>query len=217
MRRFFTDRTPPDLAATYDSLAPQWLSRWSRFESRLVSEQWRNDYVSQMHGDVLELGIAAGDTLMRLKSGSHKVRSYTGIDFSPGMIVQSRKAADGVDIPIDLQVASAEQMPMFADNQFDTVAAGLVFCTIPDVGAALAEVKRVLKPDGRMVLVEHVLSPNPVVGWGMKRFAPLQVRQMGCNIDREIVQTLHDHGFIIEQHRKRILGIFRYIVATPPR
>ena len=217
MRKFFTDRTPPDLAATYDHLAPNWLSRWSRLEGRLVSEPWRNDLVSHLHGDVLELGIAAGDTLLRLNDQKHAVTSYTGIDISPGMIAQAQRAAATLDLAVHLHVTSAENLSMFADNQFDTVAASLVFCTIPDVPAALAEVNRVLKPGGTFVLIEHVLSPNPLVAWLQKRLAPIQIRQMGCHLDRQTVCLLQAHGFLIEQERNRILSVFRFILASPAR
>ena len=216
MREFFTDRTPPDTAATYDRLAPAWLSRWSRFENRLVTERWRNDLVDHLHGDVLELGIAAGDTLVRLCARDHDVSSYTGIDVSPGMIAEARRAANGLDISVNLHVASAEDLSMIPDNHVDTVAASLVFCTIPGVPAALAEVARVLKPGGTFVLLEHVRSSNPLVGWLQARVAPFHARQMGCHLDRVTVRTLKDHGFRIEEERKRILGIFRFIIATPP-
>lgn len=219
MPKFSTDRTPPgpqELAATYDNLAPQWLSRWSMLESKLVSDTWRNDLVAQLRGDVLEIGIAAGDTLLRMSSQGHNATSFTGIDISSGMVAQARLATTGLDIPVDLQQASAERMAMFADNQFDTVIASLVFCTIPDVPAALAEVRRVLRPDGRFVVVEHVLSPNPLVAWLQKLVAPVHIRQMGCHLDRDTEQALRDAGFHIEKERKRILGIFRFIVATQP-
>src|SRR5690349_5748062 len=108
MPKFFTDRTPPDIAATYDSLAPQWLARWSRFENRLVSDAWRNAYVTELKGDVLEIGTAAGDTLLRMKQQPNLVTSYTGIDVSAGMIEHARFAASSLDIPVDLRQASAE-------------------------------------------------------------------------------------------------------------
>lgn len=216
MREFFTDRTPPDIAATYDRLAPAWLSRWSACENWLVTDQWRNDFVDRLHGDVLELGIAAGDTLVRLGRRPHDVSSYTGIDISPGMIEEAQRAAQGLALPVDLRVGIAEDMSMFADNSFDTVAASLVFCTIPDVPAALADVARVLKPEGTFVLLEHVRSPNRVVGRLQTRLAPIQVRQMGCHLDRETVRTLEGHGCRIKEERKRIMSIFRFVVATPP-
>lgn len=215
MPKFFTDRTPPDIAATYDSLAPQWLARWSRFENRLVSDAWRNAYVTELKGDVLEIGTAAGDTLMRMKQQPNLVTSFTGIDVSAGMIEHARFAASSLDIPVDLRQASAESMPMFADNQFDTIGASLVFCTIPDVPAALAEIRRVLKPAGRLVLVEHVLAPNPIIARLQKMLAPVQIRQMGCHLDRKTGEVLREHGWRIEVERKRIFNIFRFMIAAP--
>ncbi len=216
MRKFFTDRTPPDVAATYDQLASDWLARWSKLESRLVSDGWRNEYVRHLQGNVLEIGTAAGDTLLRMQSQPHDATSFTGIDISDGMLAESHRAAAGIDMPVSLHRASAEQMPMLQDASFDTVAASLVFCTIPDVRAALAEITRVLKPGGRLVLVEHVLAPNPVVAWLQRLLAPVQIRQMGCHLDRKTVDMVRDHGFQVEMERKRILGIFRFIVARSP-
>ncbi len=216
MRKFFTDRTPPDVAAKYDQLAPGWLDRWSKLESRMVSDQWRNDYVRSLQGDVLEIGTAAGDTLLRMRSQPHKATSFTGIDISAGMLTEAQKAAEGLEVPVSLHQASAESMPLFADSSFDTVAASLVFCTIPDVPAALGEIARVLKPGGKLILVEHVLATNPLVAGLQRLVAPVQIRQMGCHLDRETAQLVRNHGFGIEMERKRILGIFRFIHARPP-
>src|SRR5690625_3717327 len=147
MRKFFTDRTPPDrsgLAKIYDSHAPNWLQRESRAETRLTSEQWRDDLVSELRGDVLEIGLATGDTLNRLKDYDHSVTSFTGIDISPGMIKQAKEAAVGLSIPVSLEVADAEDLSRYETNSFDTVTASLVFCTVPNVPKALAEIARVL-------------------------------------------------------------------------
>src|SRR5690606_16456258 len=126
MRKFFTDRTPPSqdkLASIYDSHAPTWLARESRAESRLTSEKWRNDLVRELRGDVLEIGMAAGDVLIRLRDYGDHVTSFTGIDVSPGMIEQARAAAKGLSIPVSLHVADAQDLSMFADDSFDTVTA----------------------------------------------------------------------------------------------
>ncbi len=219
MRKFFTDRTPPDrnrLATIYDSHAPTWLQRESRAETRLASERWRNDLISALKGDVLEIGLAAGDTLKRLKQYDHTVTSFTGIDISPGMIEQARRAAPDLGIPVSLQVADAEDLGMYADDSFDTVTASLVFCTIPDVPKALGEIQRVLRPEGRLVLIEHVLSPNWLVGNMQKLVAPIQIRAMGCHLDRTTIDTLQQYGFQIEEQRRRIFGVMRFVIARPP-
>lgn len=219
MRRFFTDRTSPEpdrLARIYDSHASTWLQRESRAENKLTSEQWRNDLIRCLYGDVLEIGVAAGDTLVRLRTKDHAVTSFTGVDISPGMIAQAERAGEGLNIPVDLHTADAKDLGIFADNQFDTVTASLVFCTIPDVPRALAEMARVCKPDGRIVLIEHVLSPNPIVGWLQKLVAPFQIRAMGCHIDRPTIETLQHYGYRVEEQRQRIFGIMRFVIATPP-
>ena len=219
MRKFFTDRTPPDrtrLARIYDSHAPTWLQRESRVETRLASEQWRDDLVAEINGDVLEIGLAAGDTLRRLSRYDHDVTSFTGIDISPGMIEQASGAAPNFSTPVYLQVADAEDLSMFADDSFDTVTASLVLCTIPDVPKALAEIARVLRPNGRLVLIEHVLSPNWLIGRLQKLVAPIQIRAMGCHLDRTTIETLERRDYRIEEQRRRIFGIMRFVIARPP-
>ena len=219
MPRFLKNRTSPDanrITQIYDARASTWLQRESRAETRLVSEEWRNDWIHHLHGDVLELGVAAGDTLVRLRHTSHDVRSYTGIDLSPAMIRQARQAGEGAAFPVRLLPMDAEQMATFADGSFDTVAASLVLCTIPDVPRALAEIARVLRPHGRLVLIEHVLSPNILIRAGQKLAAPLQCRLMGCHLDRTTVETLVAHGYQIEQHRRRLFDVMRFVIAVPP-
>jgi ubiquinone/menaquinone biosynthesis C-methylase UbiE len=218
MLKFFTDRTPPsraDIARIYDERASDWLRREGRAESRVLG-RWRQDLVSRLQGDVLELGIAAGDTLIRLRDYDHAVTSYTGIDLSAEMIRQAEYAAEELDLPVSLHVADAEDLSLFGDNSFDTIAASLVFCTIPDIPKALAEVARLCKPDGRIVFLEHVLSSNRVVATIQRLLAPIHLRRMGCYLDRTTVETFEAHGFRIEEHQRRYVGVLRLVVARSP-
>lgn len=220
MARFSSNRTSPDaeqLADIYDTHASTWLQRESRAETRLTTEAWRSDLIQLLRGDVLEIGVAAGDTLNRLNQYDHAVTSFTGIDLSPAMIFEAKRVGEQATFPVTLQTMNAEDMGAFPDDSFDTVTASLVLCTIPDVPAALSEIARVLKPGGRFVAIEHVLSPNFIIGAGQKLFAPLQLKHMGCHLDRTTVETLTDNGFQFEEHRQRLFGIMRFIVARPPR
>ncbi|MCA9833211.1 MAG: methyltransferase domain-containing protein [Thermomicrobiales bacterium] len=216
MRRYFTDRTPPDsdgIRQVYDGLAPNWLRGPGRGETWLAGDL-RNELITYLHGDVLELGIGAGDTLIRLSQLPHDVTAYTGLDLSPGMVTEARKV--GTRFPTTLLVGNAEDLSQFADAAFDTVTASMLLCTVADVPKALAEFARVCKPGGRIVLLEHMLSTNPMVARIMRWWAPIQIRQIGCHVDRETVQTLRDCGYEIEIEHRRRLGIARLIVATPP-
>lgn len=219
MRKFFPDRTPPtseQIAETYDAQASTWLRRAGRAETWLTSPQWRDDMVHSLEGDVLEIGVGAGDTLIRVAKYDHAITSFTGIDLSAGMVEQATLAAAGLEFPVDFRVQNAEDLSNFPDNSFDTVTASLVFCTIADVPLALAEIARVLRPNGKALFIEHVLSPNRLVAGLQRLFAPGQIRLIGCHIDRTTIQTIQQHGYEIDEHRQRLFGVIRFVVARPP-
>ena len=98
-----------------------------------------------------------------------------------------------------------------------TVAISLALCTIPHPDAALREMARVCRLDGRIVLLEHVLSPWFPVATAERLLSPLQERAMGCHLDRDTIGLARSLGFTIEEEQQRILGVFRLVVATPPR
>ena len=206
------------IARIYDSRAAHWDEREIRAENAFVGDGFRDGVATELHGDVLEVGVGVGETLRRLRShGSSGVTSYTGVDISTGMLGQASRYKAAMPFPVALHQANAESLAMFGDGTFDTVTGSLVLCTVPDQEAALREMARVAKPDGKIVLLEHVLSPNPLVKPVMRIAAPLQVRAMGCHIDRRTDQTIRKLGFRIEQDRSRVFGIFHLIVARPPR
>lgn len=220
-RRYQTESRADDIqriARIYDSRADHWDEREAVAENKLVGESYRRGVAAELRGNVLEIGVGTGETLRRLQAvGNRAVTSYTGVDISTGMLGQAARYKGAMPFPVTLLQANAESLAMFADGTFDTVTGSLVLCTVPDQEAALREMARVVKPDGTIVLLEHVLSSNPLVKPAMKALAPLQVRAMGCHIDRRTNQIIRKLGFRVEQDRSRILGIFHLIVARPPR
>jgi ubiquinone/menaquinone biosynthesis C-methylase UbiE len=86
----------------------------------------------------------------------------------------------------------------FPDNSFDTVIATFVFCSVPDPVQGLRELRRVVKPAGRILLLEHVRIDKPVIGWMMDRLNPLVVRIMGANINRRTIENVEKAGLHIE-------------------
>lgn len=219
LRRIARDRSPNDLqriTRIYNQHAPTWNAREGRGENLAVRD-YRDRLVRQLDGNVLEVGIGTGETLRRLKVAPFPIDSYTGVDLSTGMLVEAEKHVPDSPFPVSLMQMNAENLSAFADNSFDTVTASLVLCTVPDAAAALHEMARVVKPDGKIVLIEHVLAPNPVIATGMKVLAPLQRRHMACNIDRHTDRLLRELGFRVESDDSRFLGIVHLIVARPPR
>lgn len=204
------------IAGIYDGVAPNWNRTVGRGERMMLGKRWRADQVQLLRGNTLEIGVGAGSTMRTMTETPHHVSQFTGIDISTGMIAEAEKVARDLPIPVKLMQANAESMPMFADATFDTVTGSLVFCTIPNPEAAFQEIARICKPNGRVVLIEHVLAPSAPVRWIQRRISPAQVRRFGCHPDRATDALLRDLGFSIENEQSRLLGVFRFIVARPP-
>ena len=200
--------------AIYDEVAPTWDQRQGVVEHRLMGPQMRESLASQLRGDVLEIGTGTGPTI-RLLNGTSGITSFTGIDLSAGMLDQARRVKPGVDIPIELRQMDAQRLD-FPDAAFDTVTTSLMLCTVPDPALALREMARVCKPDGRIVLLEHVRSRNLLMVGMQKLLNPLQCRMLGCHLDRPTDRLVRELGFGIEHDESRFFGVFHLIVATPP-
>ena len=120
---------------------------------------WRRDLLSAVHGRVLEVGIGTGKNLPYYPRGV----DLTGIDISPRMLARAERRAVDLEIPCRLIVMDAERMT-FPDATFDVAAATFVFCSVPDPVAGLKELRRGLKPGVEAFFLEHVRSPNPLLG-----------------------------------------------------
>src|SRR5262249_58456059 len=106
-------------------------------------------------GRVLEIGIGWG---LNLPFYSRQAEEIIGLDPAPRLLERARAAASRLSLPVRFIEGSAEAVP-FEDKSFDTVVTTWTLCTIPAVAQALGEVRRVLKPDGRLLFVEHGLAP----------------------------------------------------------
>jgi ubiquinone/menaquinone biosynthesis C-methylase UbiE len=200
--------------AIYDDLAPKWDARVGRSERLLIGKRMRSAVADHLRGDVLEVGVGTGATLRQLVT-NERITSFTGIDLSTGMLNQARQVAAELPFPVELRQMDATRLE-FPDASFDTVTVSLTLCTVPDPASTLQEMARVCRPDGRLVLLEHVLSPNPVIGWLQRRVSPAQERMLGCHLDRTTDRLVRDLGFDVERDESRLIGIFHLIVARPP-
>jgi ubiquinone/menaquinone biosynthesis C-methylase UbiE len=111
--------------------------------------------------------------------------------------------------------ASAEALP-FRTGVFDTVVSGLCFCSVPDPARGLAEVRRVLRPGGRLRMLEHVRSTRPWKGRVQDAVQPCWTWVMGgCHPNRETERTVEAAGFVIEPDGRRARGDMRHFAARP--
>ncbi len=157
--------------------------------------KWRQLSWSKAEGStILEIGIGTGRNFPYYPSGVQ----ITGIDFSDNMLKQARNKAIKQNIQVQLSLMDIQKME-FTDNTFDSVVGTFIFCTVPDPIRGLAEVKRVLRPGGKLVLLEHVISDNHVLAWIMNLLNPIVLRVGGGNINRHTVDNVAKSGLVIEK------------------
>ncbi|THE65575.1 class I SAM-dependent methyltransferase [Salinadaptatus halalkaliphilus] len=161
-----------------------------------------------LSGRVLELGCGTGDQFRFVVAESGQELEYHAIEPDPHMRKRAVRTARKLDFPVDLRSGRAESLP-YPDASFDTVVAGVVFCTIQDPDAALEEVVRVLKPGGEFRFLEHVRS----TGWRatvQELLTPLWARSAGgCQLDRETIDRFVAHDALTVEEVERLdLGVF---------
>jgi ubiquinone/menaquinone biosynthesis C-methylase UbiE len=164
----------------------------------------RKDLIQRASGKVLELGSGTGINFPFYQD----VQSVIAIEPNPSMIQHSLMKKEIASVPIEILQSSAEELP-FPDHSFDTVVATLVFCTIQNVEKALQEIHRICKPNGKILLFEHVLMKNPVLRKIQIHLTPFWSKICdGCCLDRDTVSVLHKHGFRIIELQKYYRGLF---------
>jgi ubiquinone/menaquinone biosynthesis C-methylase UbiE/predicted ester cyclase len=194
----------------FDKQAAKYDRSMSRFE-RLLFAGNREWVCERAEGEVLEL--AAG-TARNLPFYSDDVK-VTGVELSPEMAELGRRRAEEAGREIDMRVGDAELLP-FPDDSFDTVVCTYGLCTIPDDAAAVHEAKRVLRPGGRIVLAEHVRSPNPVIRTIQRVLEPFAHRFGGDHLLREPLDHLAAEGFEVDEVKRQKTGWVELVTAHKP-
>ena len=157
---------------------------------------YRERALSAAEGVVVEVGVGSGLNLP-LYEGKRDVYHVYGVDPSPELRAMAFERVCGGSPPIDLLEASAEQLP-FADASVDAIVMTRTLCTIPDPIKALAEMGRVLRKSGRLLFVEHGLSPERRVERRQRWLTPIWAKIGGrCHLDRKTDDLIRAAGFQI--------------------
>ncbi len=161
-------------------------------------EKYRREVVGAAIGRVLEVGVGSG---LNFPQYSEQVEIVFGIDPSPRLLAIARRRAAAAGVQADLMLGSATAIPL-ADSTVDTVVMTWTLCSIPDPLAALREMRRVLKPSGQLLFVEHGLSPEPAVDRWQRRLTPMwRPIAGGCHLDRKVDDLIRSAGFEMNELR----------------
>ncbi len=144
-------------------------------------------------GRVLEIGVGSGLNLPFYR----RAQRVVGVDPSTKLLSLARKSAEQAPCPVELIEGTAERLP-FAEGSFDTVLTTCTLCSIPDAVQALGEMRRVLRPGGRLIFLEHGHAPDAAVARWQDRIDPVWTRIAGgCHINRRVADLIAGAGFRI--------------------
>ena len=190
------------LARFYDS--------YNKLAERLWFSKWREKFFAPLKGKILEVGIGTGENIGYYNKNAEVI----GIDFSEKMLEKAReKLIKSGKKNITLKQMDAENLN-FKDDSFDYVVTSCVFCSVPDPTRGLEEIRRVLKPTGRLIMIEHVLSKNPVLALIEHIHNPLTRVIMGVNINRNTKQNIINADMkIVKDQNLALLDVFRLFIA----
>ncbi|MPZ29098.1 MAG: methyltransferase domain-containing protein [Micromonosporaceae bacterium] len=166
---------------------------------------------SRATGRVLEVAVGTGRNLGLYPPGV----TVTGLDLSPAMLAVARRRAAELGRPVELREGDAQALP-FREHSFDTVVCTLSLCAIPDHATAIGEMARVLRPGGRLLLLDHIGSrwwPVWAVQWLVDRCT---VRLAGEHMTRRPAPMLAGAGLRITESEQRKLGTVERVAATKP-
>ncbi|MGB3632820.1 MAG: class I SAM-dependent methyltransferase [Rubrobacteraceae bacterium] len=157
----------------------------------------RSRLLSGITGEVLEIGGGTGANLPHYRAAERVVVTEP----DPFMRDKLRPKLSQARVPVEILESGAQELP-FADDSFDAVVSTLVLCSVPDQRSALAEIRRVLRPEGTFIFMEHVRGSGRAARW-QDRIEPLWTRLFaGCHPNRDTVAAIEAAGFRLEDFER---------------
>ena len=167
----------------------------------------RSEWLAQARGEVLELGIGTGLNLPFYPNTIVQLHAVDPVQLLPQVMAQRRAARP---VPVVIDSVTAERLP-YRPQTFDTVVSTWTLCSIPDPVKALEEVRRVLRPDGRFLFLEHGRSDDPIIARWQDRLNPIQnILGCGCHLNRQIDRLL-------DQAQLMTVRLDRFHMQSVPR
>lgn len=198
-----------EMRQKYDKMA-RWYDLAEGIPEVLGIRWLRKRLLLQASGKVLEIAVGTGKNLPYYPKGCQ----ITGVDISRAMLEIARRRADRIGLNIAFQVMDGEALA-FPDQHFNTVVSSLTLCTFPKPKAALREMARVCRTEGRILLLEHGRSNREWLGRWQDRRADRHEERLGCRWNRKPLDLVRQAGLKLISARCTFLGIFHEIEATP--
>jgi ubiquinone/menaquinone biosynthesis C-methylase UbiE len=205
-----TDHQTAKVLRVYEQMAPRY-DKDIRFWERVQFGGGREWVAARVQGLVLEVAVGTG---LNLPLYPPTVR-MSGVELSPAMLALARQRATEHGLDVDLREGDAQALP-FEDASFDTTVCTLSLCTIPDPAAAIAEMRRVLRPGGLMLLLDHIGSTWPPI-WAVQRLIEqFTIRSAGEYMTRRQLPLVRAAGFEIVETQRLKAGTVERIAARKP-
>ncbi|MFW5968034.1 MAG: class I SAM-dependent methyltransferase [Persicimonas sp.] len=176
--------------------------------NRLLTGRYRRSFFGRARGRVLDVACGVGTNLEYLPDDIE----YVGVDLSPDMLAKAAERYERLERDENLFEMDAQALD-FADDSFDTVISALSSCTFPDPHAALAEMGRVCRPDGRILLVEHGESSFGPLARFQRWRAEAHFEKHACRWTQEPLELVEEAGLRVCDHVRGFLGVFTAIEA----
>ncbi len=161
-------------------------------------EKYRREVVAPARGRVLEIGVGSG---LNFPFYGAQVEMVIGVDPSPRLLALAQQRAADAGVKAELIEGTTSAIPL-ADRSIDTIVMTWTLCSVPDPLLALREMRRVLKPDGRLLFIEHGLCPEKGVERWQHRLTPAWRHVSGgCHLDRKMDDLIRAAGFELAELR----------------
>ena len=194
----------------WDDVAPRY-DKAMRFLERYQFRGGREWVCSRASGDVLEVAVGTG-----LNLGLYPAETrLTGVDLSPEMLARARSRSAVTGRPIELKEADVAALP-FEDSTFDTVVSTLAMCAIPDEQAAVLEMRRVLRPGGLLLLLDHIGSNWWPIWAGQRLMEIYTIPHGGEHMTRRPRPIVERAGFVVEEAERLKAGTVERLAARKP-
>lgn len=190
----------------YDEWAGNWRLVNGITDTLLLFNRLRKKHMSTATGSVLDVACGTGENFPYLTKAS----SIAALDLSSEMVREADRRTRQMGIEVDLLVGDAQELP-FSNDAFDNVVSAFSTCTFPDYVAAFRDMKRVLRPGGRILLLEHGRSGVDWIARRQDRNIERVHAKGGCRNNRDVGAELAEAGLVPHSHVKTHLGAISQI------